>query len=1061
MNSQETIQGGGIIRWFAKNSVAANVLMVALLVGGWLTLSRTNSDLFPDIDPRTITIKIRYPGATPEEIESSVTRRAEEAILGLNGIERVRSKAVEGSGTVTVELSDFANAQTVANEVQSALDSLVDFPPEEAEEAEVSVTSIVSNVVRLVVTGDVGELALRRAAESLEKDLLALDDVSSVTLQGARKYEISIEVSRAHLREYNLSLEQIANTVRSSSVNVSGGTLRTSAGNILLRTDEEVRNAVDFERIVLLKDVEGRSVLLGDVATIQDGFEDAPLVNTYNGSPAVFLQVARSESEDSISVAKAVRAFIEDYQPPAGIRVHLVGDQTEVIEDRINLLLRNTIMGLALVFAFLALTLDLRLAFWTCVGIPIAFLGGFILFGQFTTINMTMLLGLIMVLGLVVDDAIVVGENIYDEQEKGNPGVPSAIKGAVQVAAPVVVGVLTTCAVFAPLLFSSGTLGQLLRPVPIVAIAVLFISLIEVFFILPSHMAHGGDWSIGPMKQLKERVRDSLFFIRDRAVLPLVRWSVQMPYLVIAVCIAILIATLGLVSGGHLRFVFFPVVEGEEITVTLEMPQGTSFEQTEAAMQRVMESAYRAVENAEKSPLRSASMTIGGELLAGFGADGTRIKSELATATLELAPAGERGLSAAEIERMWREAIGEIPGVRRLAFVSEGLRGGDDISFNLSHHDDATLFAAVEDLSSALRAIEGVTEVESSNELGSRQLQFSLTPEGTAAGLTVTSLANQVRQSFFGEEVQRLQRGSEEVKVMVRLPQNERRSLADFAQLRVSLPNGDDADFVTVARVIETRSLASIDRIDGRRIVTLSANVDEAVTTPNAVTALLEAQAVPDLLAKHSGLVLAPDGQSREQTEDLAVLASNLMIGIMVMYILLACQLRSYVQPLIILFAIPFGAVGAVLGHWLLGYDLTFLSLFGMVALAGVVVNDSVVLIDYYNSRMRPDESLPLEHIIASVERRFRPIVLTTLTTFLGLLPMVSETSIQAKFLIPMALSVAFGILFATILILFLVPACLAILSGKTDESKRVDTPPEATAVPQDQGSREICPNTQ
>lgn len=412
---------GGALGWFARNPVAANVLMATLLVGGWLTMSRTNTDLFPDIDPRTITVEVRYPGASPDEIENSVTRRAEEAVLGLSGIDRIRSKALEGSATVTIELTDFADAQTTAQEVQSALDSLADFPPEGADEPEVSVTTVESNVVRLVVTGPVGELALRRAAEQLERELLNLDKVSSVTLQGTRKYEISIEVSRVALREYGLSFDQVANAVRGGSVQSSGGTLRTSAGNILLRTGEEVQSAEDYERIVLLKDVAGRSVLLGEVATVKDGFEENPLINTYNGQPAVFLQVARSESEDSIRVSRAVRVFLQDYTPPAGINVIVASDQTEVIQDRINLLLRNAIMGLALVFVFLALTLDLRLAFWTCVGIPIAFFGGFILFGPFTTVNMTMLLGLIMVLGLVVDDAIVVGENIYDEQERGGP----------------------------------------------------------------------------------------------------------------------------------------------------------------------------------------------------------------------------------------------------------------------------------------------------------------------------------------------------------------------------------------------------------------------------------------------------------------------------------------------------------------------------------------------------------------------------------------------------------------------------------------------------------------
>jgi multidrug efflux pump subunit AcrB len=1026
MTTGQGDSGGGLIGWFARNSIAANVLMVALLVGGWLTLSRTNSDLFPEIDPRTITISVIYAGASPEEIESSILQRAEEAILGLQGIDRVRSTAVEGMGTLTIELQDFADARSVANDVQSAVDSIADFPPDDAEEAEVSVTAIVSPVIRLVVTGKVGERALRLAAEGLERELVMLDDISSVTLQGARAYEISIEVSQTTLQQYNLTIDKVANAIRGASINLSGGTLRTSAGNILLRTDEEVSEAADYERIVVLSDFEGRRVFLGDIATIRDGFEDAPLSNTYNGEPAVFLQVSRGESEDSIEVADAVKAFLSDYSPPTGTTIHVVSDQTEVIRDRINLLLRNAIMGLALVFVFLALTLDLRLAFWTCMGIPVAFLGGFIIFGQFTTINMTMLLGLIMVLGLVVDDAIVVGENIYDEQEKGLPGVKSAIKGASAVAAPVTVGVLTTMAVFAPLLLSSGMLGQLLRPVPLVAIAVLVISLMEVFLILPSHMAHGGNWSTGPMLKVKEAVSKAMQWGRDTLIMPATRLSVRMPFLIIAMGLSVLLITAGFISGGHIRFVFFPVVEGEEIKVHLEMPQGTSYAQTERAMNRIVQAAYTAAEGKESELFRSLSVTVGGELLAGFGVSGTRTNSEIASATLELAPAGERDLSAAEIERRWRAAIGPLPGVRSLTFTSEGLSGGADLSFNLSHASEAHLGEAVDALIGELKRIEGVAEIESTNEPGSRQLQFSLTPEGFAAGLTVNELAKQVRQAFYGEEVQRIQRESEEVKVYVRSPEQERRSLTDLARLRVFLPNGEVADLRTVATVEESRSFASVDRVDGRRIVTVTADVDEGVTTPNAVSALIKEAVLPELDNRFPGLRIVEDGQSRDQAEDLRVLAINLMIGVMIMYILLSSQLRSYVQPLIILFAIPFGAVGAVFGHFLLGYDLTFLSLFGMVALAGVVVNDSVVLIDYYN-QLRTEGSEQFEAILSSVQRRFRPILITTLTTFLGLLPMIAETSVQAQFLIPMAVSVAFGILFASLVVLMLVPACLAI----------------------------------
>ncbi|MGF1453823.1 MAG: efflux RND transporter permease subunit [Alphaproteobacteria bacterium] len=1020
-------QRGGIIAWFARNSVAANLFMAILFIGGLVTLGQTNSEVFPEIDPRTVTVSVPYPGATPEEVEDSITRRAEEAVMGLQGVSRVTSKASVGSGTLTIELSDFADAQDVKSDVQAAIDQLTDFPPEDAEEPEIEVTTAVSGVMRLVVAGDVGERALRLAAERIQRDLLAGGRISLVTIQGAREYEMSIEVPQTTLREYGLSIDQVARAIRAASVNLSGGTVRTAAGDILLRTDQEARTAEEFATIVILSDFEGRRVLLGDIARIVDGFEEVPLINTYNGKPALFLQIDRSGDEDAFDIAGAVKTFLADYRPPTGIELLIASDNTNVISDRVNLLTRNALMGLALVFVFLTLTLDLRLAFWTTVGIPIAFLGGFILFGQFVTINMVTLFALIMVLGIVVDDAIVVGENIYEKQTIGGSVEGAAIDGAVGVLAPVVVGVLTSMAVFAPLLNSTGTLGQILHPVPIVVLSVLLISLVEVFLILPAHLVHGGEWSVGPMKRLKHAVQEGLYAIRDRALLPVVLAAMRLPFLTLATFVAILIAFAGVFTGGHVRFVFFPVVEGDRITVTLEMPGGAPFEQTEAAMDRIVDAGYRAVGGRSSELFSSLSVTIGGRLVSGFGSAGTNTQSELASATLELTPAGERDLSAAAIERRWRQEVGQIPGIKSLIFNSAGLSGGDDISFDLSHTDDIKLNSAVDELSAALALIEGVSEIETSTEPGKRQLEFSLKPIGVAAGLTVEDLAQHIRRSYFGEEVQRIQRGSEEVKVYVRLPLSERQSLANLVALRIPLPDGSDVALRTVADVTETRSFASISRVNGQRVVTVSADIDEAITTPTDVNRLIEREILPRLLAQDRALRFSQEGQARDQAEDLSALARNLLLAVAVMYVLLASVLRSYIQPLIIVAVIPFGLVGAVLGHMALGYDVTFLSLFGVAALSGVVVNDSIVLIDYFNELEKRGETTRWQNIVTAVRRRFRPIVLTTLTTFLGLVPMIAETSLQAQFLVPMALSLGFGILFASLVILILVPACLAI----------------------------------
>ena len=674
----------GIIAWFAQNSVAANILMIALFLGGLFVIGKTNSEIFPQIDPRTVTVSVDYPGATPDEIVDSITQRIDVAVLGLEGVDKVSSTATEGSGVVTVELKDFADAQTVKDDIQSAIDKLAAFPPDDADIPEVSVTTTVSSVMRLVVSGDVSERALRQAAEDLEQTLIAKDGVSVVTMQGVKDFEISIEIPQSTLEQFNLAIGDVATAIQAASVNVSGGTIRSPSGDVLLRANTDAKEAADYNNIVIVSDFNGRRVLLSDIATIRDGFSDDGLINTYNDKPAIFLQIDRAGDEDAFAVASSVKALLETYTPTSGIDVIVTSDETESILDRINLLSRNGLLGFALVFVFLSLVLDLRLAFWATIGIPTAFLGGFIFFTSFTTINMITLFGLIMVLGIVVDDAIVVGESIYEKQVQGTDNEEDAIEGARSVLVPVLVGITTTIMVFAPLLWSSGTLGQILRPVPLVVIGVLLVSLIEVFLILPAHLAHGKPWSIGPMLVLRQWVEKGLFGFRDRVVIPIVTRGMRAPWVTLAVFMAVFITFTGLFSGGHIRFIFFPVVEGEEVSVNLEMPAGTSFEQTELTMNHIVEAGYSAVGGEASDVYRSMSVTIGGSLTSGFGALGTSLKSEQATATLELAPSGERDIAAAEIERIWRSQTSNLAGIKSLTFASAGLRGGDDISYNLS-----------------------------------------------------------------------------------------------------------------------------------------------------------------------------------------------------------------------------------------------------------------------------------------------------------------------------------------------------------------------------------------
>ena len=1025
----------GLVPYFAQNPVAANLLMTLMLAGGLLAGLQLTAQVFPAIDPGIITVSVPYPGATPTEVEEGITRRVEEAVFGIDGVDRVLSTASENIGTVRVELKDFVDDTQVRDDVQSAVERLVDFPPEQAEQAEVERATQVSNVITLVVSSELPEAELVRGAEALEEALLALPNVSLVSLLGVRDYEISIEVREEALRRYDLDVGQVANAVRLSSLNLSSGELRTEAGDLLLRTNTKRVRGEEFENIVLRARPDGAILRLGDVATVRDGFADVDLVNEYNGRQSAFVRVQKSEAEDVLDIAADVKRMLATYQAPPGIDIAIWDDQTEVLEDRLNLLIRNGVLGFALVFLFLVVMLDLRLALWVAMGVPISFLGAFLFFDFFdVNVNMVSLFALIIVLGIVVDDAVVVGENIVAEQEAGGRGTAAAIVGALGVRAPVTIGVLTTMAAFAPLLFVTGTFGQILGVVPIVVITVLLMSLVEVFFILPAHLSHGKPWSRWPLDALQNRVSQAVMHFRDVKLVPLIARAVQHRYLTVLGGVALLAVAGALLATNQVRFFFFPSLESNELRADLDFPVGTPFEVTRAATERLVAAAYETNEQSGGSSFRSIGVTIGGRTgdVGGPGG-GTQmnVASNIASVRVILNNEPLRTLAADELERIWRGNTGEIPGAERLSYEAEFFGPGRDVEYEVAHQDDATLRQAVADLKDAYAAIPSLYEIQDSESLGKRQYDIELTPAGEAAGLTPADVARQLRRNFFGDEVQRIQRGRREIKVMVRYPDEQRRSARDLFNVRIRLADGTEAPLTTVAKVTESRSFSTIDRVDGLRIVTVSGEVDGELATPSEVNAVMQTQVLPDLQARYPGLQARQAGFGREQSEDLESLSNLASLALLVIFVLIASQLRSYVQPFIILASVPCGAAGALIGHWLLGYDLSFISIFGMVALSGVVVNDSLVMVDRYN-KIRASTGMPAnEAIVEAARHRFRAIFLTTATTALGLTPMLFETSTQAQFLIPMAVSLATGIVFASVVILFLVPALMSIRESR------------------------------
>ncbi|MEO0511166.1 MAG: efflux RND transporter permease subunit [Verrucomicrobiota bacterium] len=1021
----------GIIAWFGENHVAANILMLFLIIGGILSIAAMRSETFPSIDPKQINITVPYPGATPSEVADSITSRVEESLQGIDGVKRVTSTASEGIGVVSVELEDFADGEQVYNDVETAVNGLSAFPPEDAERPTISRLRATPNVLTLAIYGDVDEHGLRYWSDFIDDELKGIDGVALTSIRGIRDYEISIEVSEKKLREHNLRFDEVANTVTRFSSDIPAGTLESPQGEIRLRVEERRYTGPEFEAIALRTLPDGSILRLGEVAQVVDGFEDVNLASRFKGKPAAFIEVRRSENEDTIKVSELVKDYLETLSLPAGLSLEISSDETVVLRDRISLMLRNAVLGFALVFIILLLFLDLKLAVWTSAAIPISFLGGtMILHFMGYSLNMISLFALIVVLGIVVDDGIVTGESIFEEQSK-RPGDKSAtLRGVRAVLAPVTVGVTTTMAAFAPLLFSTGTLGQIIGVIPAVVIPILFVSLIEAYFILPAHLSSPKRWSRGILASLRNFVAERLERFTDTVIDPVIRFTVSWRYATIACFFAVAILTISLVTNGHVRFIFFPAIESDQIGISLQMPVGTPFQTTVETVEKIEEAIAEVQAEIDtergQSPFESVSVTLGSQSNSDGGAPGITgsddTGSNLAGITIRLLPSDFRNVSSKQIENMIRDRTETLPGIEELTFTSSLAGSEPDIEIDLAHPNESVLIQAAKTLEDKLTQLKGTTNISNSFKSGKKEILFELSEEGYAVGLTPEDLGRDLRSGFFGFEAQRIQRGTSEVIVYIRYPKSDRESLTSLDDTRIRLGNGTEVPLSSVTRQVEQIGFSQIESVDGRRVVTLLADADTRITTPNEILGVLETDVLPDILLQFPGLSYNFSGETRDQRDDLASLGSNMLIAILIIYIILGGQLRSYVQPLIIMAAVPFGVAGAILGHFFLGYDLTFISLFGMVALTGVVVNDSVVLMDFLNTK-RLEGATIVESAVLAVRRRFRPILLTTLSTCLGLLPMLLETSMQARFLIPMVVSLATGILFVTPIVLILVPS--------------------------------------
>ena len=1036
-----------IIRWFILNTVAANLLMVFIIIAGIFTLSRLRMEVFPDITIPIINVSVIYPGASPEDIEESICVKVEEQVQGINGLKRITSSSNEGYGSINIEVENGYDIDEVKDEVKAQVDAITSFP-DDAEKATIKSFDGQPEVITIAVHGNVDEVSLLNIAEKVRDEVSELPKITQTRL-GKKPREISIEVSEKTLQKYGISFDYIASKIRTSSMDVPGGAIETYDGEILIRSKGQAYTGDEFGIIPVLSLPDGSTVLLRDIAEIEDGFQDVEYDIKFNSEPALLIRVYRTGEQNALDIAEEVHKYIKKKNPlmPPGISLTTMKDESVILKGRIELLTENAYLGLTLVLIVLALFLKPKLAAWVSLGIPISFMGGFWLLPLFdVSINMISLFTFILVLGIVVDDAIVVGENIHIHLKRGLSGVDAALEGAYQVAKPVIFAVLTTMVTFSPMILVEGATGKIWKIIPVVTIVVLMFSLIESLTILPAHLAH---------MKLDENKKENKFlawwskiqlsihnwlqsFIKNRYI-PVLELALRNRGNTVAIAISIFILTVGLVASGFIRFNFFPPLEADIVIAGVEYPEGTPVSLTKSGLEQVEKSAYKLkdslevlypnnkvfinmVSTAGDQPIKTQSARGPGNLDASF------FGSHLAECVIELAPGEERSISTVDISRIWRELTGPIPGVKQVTFDSDLFTTGAPIEIQLSSVNRDDLKDVTTILKDKLQTYAGVFDIKDSFSAGKDEIKLNLRPEAQNYGITMALLARQVRQAFYGDEVQRVQRGRDEVKVFLRYPKEERVSLNNLEQMMVRVGNNIEVPLGQVAEGELSSGYSTITRTDRKRSISVTADVDLSEANANEILAKFEVEHIIPILRDYPSVNYSFEGEQREQRDTLGSLFKNFALALFVVYVLLAVPFKSYLQPLIIMSAIPFGFTGAVIGHIIMGMNLAVLSIIGIVALSGVVVNDSLVMVDFINRYKREDGKTSLEAAMAAGPRRFRPILLTSITTFVGLFPLLIEKSVQAQFLVPMAISLAYGVLFATLITLILVPTSYLII---------------------------------
>ena len=1003
--------------------------MVSIIVGGLISLKQfVRFEVLPPMEIDTVTVSVPLRGATPEDVELGVAVRIEEAVQDLEGIDRMISTSREGSTNVRIEIDQSYDPRELLDDIKSRVDAINTFPAD-TEKPIIALSVRRFDVINVAVSGDYGEEEIRRFAEQVRDELLRIGGITQAELSSVRRYEIAIEASADRLREYNVSLADLARAIRSSSVDLSAGNVRTDGGDVLIRSKGQAYRRSDFETIVVKTNSDGSIVRVSDIASVIDGFQEESVKTRFNGKNAAFIDIRRTGNQSAIQIAEKVRNYISERQDtlPVGLELGYWDDDSSRLKDRLSILGSSAIMGSVLVITLLTLFLRPAVAGWVFLGIPISFFGAFLLMGIFDiSLNMMSAFGFILVLGIVVDDAIVTGENVYKHMQTGDSGMHAAIQGTKEVAIPVTFGILTTIAAFMPLAFIEGRLGTWFAPVPMVVIPVLLFSLVESKLILPAHLAHvrlvGRDKPESGFSAWQRRFADGF----EQKILiyyqPLLKRLLENRYSTLAAFTGVLIVMIMLVSSGWTRFVFFPTIEGETARATLQMPVGTPFQVTERHTDRIAAAA-------ETLRAKYADEDGNGGLITNiFSRTGSRQGPNTASVRFETTPRQERtvDVSTTELIVEWRKLVGQVPGAESLNYRSSFFRPGDPIDVQFSGNSLEELRTVGDELKVHLASYEGVFDIADSLSDGKEELQIELSAQGHLVGLTRSDIVQQVGQAFKGLQAQRIQRGRDDIRVIVRFPIDERRTIESLNQMLITTPSGQQVPLASVASFQPGKGPSQITRIDRYRVLNVTADIDKdnvnMVVMQESLKGFIES-----MLVRYPGITFEMEGEQRHQRESFGSLQVGLLVLMFAIYCLLALPLKSYVQPLIVMSVIPFGIIGAIIGHWIMGQPLSFLSTLGLMALTGVVINDSLVLVDFINQQHRA--GMPLDEAVKRAGvARFRPVMLTSLTTFFGLLPLLMEKASTAQFLIPMAISLGFGILFATLITLILVPTNILIV---------------------------------